>query len=88
MGLARSFLNFLDLRFDLRFEFYCCGFGLRFDFFFFNFFDSFCGKIWVLLLWLCLGLGMGKIGADLRLERDISEEWPEKGRGTREKRKV
>ena len=61
MGLARIFLNFLDLRFDLRFEFCCCGFGLRFEFFFFNFFDLFCGKIWILLLWLWLGLGMGKI---------------------------
>ena len=29
---------------------------------------------------------MGKIGADLRLERDISDEWSKRGRGTREKR--
>ena len=56
-------------------------------FFYYKFFGfEFCGKIWVLLLWLWLGLGMGKIGVDLRLESDISEEWSERGRGTREKR--
>ena len=43
-------------------------------FFFFGF--EFCCKIWV-LLWVWLGLGMGKIGADLRLETKISEKWSE-----------
>ena len=75
-------MNCLDLSFVVRLGF-CCGFGWDlFDFFGFEF----CGIIWVLLLWLWLGLGMGKIGVDLRLESDISEEWSERGRGTREKR--
>ena len=69
-------INFLDLSFVVR-----LGFGWDlFEFFGFEF----CGKIWVLLLWLWLRLGMGKIGADLRLESNISEEWSK--RGTREKR--
>ena len=38
------------------------------------------------MLWLWLGLGMGKIGADLRLESNIREEWSKRVRGTREKR--
>ena len=41
--------------------------------FFFGF--EFCCKIWVLLLWVRLGLGKGKIGANLRLETKISKEW-------------
>ena len=77
MGLAGICLNFLDLSFVVM--------GLaRIFFIFFGF--EFRGKIWVLLLWLWLGLGMGKIGANLRLESDISEDWSERGRGTREKR--
>ena len=59
---------FLDLSFVIRFAFRC-GFG--WDFFGFEF----CCKIWVLLLWVWLGLCMGKIGVDLRLETKISEEW-------------
>ena len=35
---------------------------------------EFCYKIWV-SLWVWLGLGMGKIGANLRLETEMSEEW-------------
>ena len=36
---------------------------------------EFCCKIWDLLLWVWLGLVMGKIGAELRLETEINEEW-------------
>ena len=56
------FLNFLDLSFIVV--------GLAGFFFFFLGF-KFYGKILVLLLRLLLGLGMAKIGADLRLEREI-----------------
>ena len=73
LGLARIFLNFLDLSFAIvglsGFFFYIFYFNFNFLFKFFGF--EFCGKICVLLLWLWLGLGMGKIGADLRLEREI-----------------
>ena len=34
LGLARIFLNFLDLSFDVRFEFCCCGFVWVFYFLF------------------------------------------------------
>ena len=58
----------------VRFEFcykICISFWVWLDFFGFEF----CCKIWVLLLWVWLGLCMGKIGVDLRLETKISEEW-------------
>ena len=44
---------------------------VRFEFFF-GF--EFCYKICI-SLWVWLGLCMGKIGVDLRLETKISEEW-------------
>ena len=45
---------------------------------FLNFLDlSFVVRFGFLLLWVWLGLGMGKIGADLRLETKISEKWSE-----------
>ena len=64
----------------VRFEFFfgfefcykiCISLWVWLDFFGFEF----CCKIWVLLLWVWLGLCMGKIGVDLRLETKISEEW-------------
>ena len=60
----------MDFSFVVSFGF-CCGFG--WDFFeLFGF--EFCCKIWVFLLWVWLGLVMGKIGANLRLETERIEE--------------